>query len=457
MNFSIVDATQSYKIALDLYSPHIVKPPTPRSMKISTLILSALAGLALSSQLHAQATQVWNPGGNPNAGGTWSTTAANWDAGVVWTNGNNASFTSGSLMSNSVDLSGPISATNVNLSTNTDLTIASNATANSLTVSGVVNVPVIAAQPANLTFLRNNGVANITHTLSGTGIVGGGTLTLDKQGTGTNPNGNLFVALTGANTTVNVGGGIALTGKGNAGLVGFVATGGTTGAHIDSSITNASSVATFLGASAGNQLTVNGVIDSTPGPGIQIGSQSLGFTGEVALGATGIIGDTTAINLSGGTLLVGDTATANATENMGTLTLTANSIIDFNEDRTTDGYSLRFAFSDLNSWTGTLAVWNYKPGLDHLFFTTQSGFGPGVVGSDYGLVPYTDDIVFYSGAGTGQLASGAGWVAATGEVVPVPEPTALLSAGLLLLVIAWKERRLFARVRSPELDLPLPA
>lgn len=177
--------------------------------------------------------------------------------------------------------------------------------------------------------------------------------------------------------------------------------------------------------------------------------------GTLLLSASNVIADTTNLTLSGGTLAFN----GNITETLGTLTVTSNSVIDLGSG----DVSLRFAASDLSTWTGTLEIWNWTPGVDNVYFgTDDNGLAgmlispPTVTGWIYAwnpVVGYTDKIRFFTGnpsIGAGGVTNygsgfGQGW---GGEIVPVPEPTAVLSSLLLFLAIGWRERGLFSRSRA---------
>jgi hypothetical protein len=154
-------------------------------------------------------------------------------------------------------------------------------------------------------------------------------------------------------------------------------------------------------------------------------------------------------------------------ETLGALTMTTNSVIDFGNNASST--TIHFGASDIAQWGGnTLSLWNYTPGIDHLLFDSLAG----TVNRDtfYGNIPTSTQIQFYSDSGTTPIydmgglppagtvqANAGGYQTVAGEVVPVPEPTAMLSLGLLLVAAGWKERHLFARVRAPKAFQPVAA
>ena len=145
------------------------------------------------------------------------------------------------------------------------------------------------------------------------------------------------------------------------------------------------------------------------------------------------LNDAATMTLGGGKLSFSGITTS-LDETVGTLTLSASSIIDFGT--LAAGNTFRFANSSAISWTGTtLSIWNWSAGFDHLYFGANSS---GLQQSQL------DKIKFYSDGGTTILPFAPGFSAFTGslgEVVPVPEPGAVATALGLLGLIGWRERR----------------
>ena len=145
--------------------------------------------------------------------------------------------------------------------------------------------------------------------------------------------------------------------------------------------------------------------------------------GTLLLAAANRIADTSPMTLSGGTF-----NTAGFSETVGALTLSANSVIDL-------GFSsgvLRFAASNGLFTSGTtLSIYNWTSGSDHLFFGTNNS---SLDGSQLG------QISFYSDSGGNFLGTGT-FTGTEGELVPIPEPTAVVVALGVLGLIGWRERR----------------
>lgn len=188
----------------------------------------------------------------------------------------------------------------------------------------------------------------------------------------------------------------------------------------------------------GNDFTINGGINGAGG------NLELKGGGKTTLNGAGSYTGTTKI--TGGTLVLG---TGSALPSASAFTLsgarlnvngktastgvlnetTGTNIIDFSNGNG------QITFSNTGTWTGILSIWNYTgailtAGTDKLIFTTN-----GLTSSNL------SNIHFYSGEGTGKIdTSGAGFLAG-GELVPVPEPGAMLAALGLLGAIAYRERR----------------
>ena len=194
--------------------------------------------------------------------------------------------------------------------------------------------------------------------------------------------------------------------------------------------TNIATTNNFTGTTTvtNGTLEVSGALTATSQVTVNTGGTLL-----LSSAATDIVNNGAAFDLNGGRITLGGASSLD--ETVGTLTLSANSIIDFG----TLGHTFRFADSSggalETAWTGTaLSIWNWTPGSDHLFF--GDGTGTGLQQSQL------DKVKFYSDAGTTVLPWAPGFSGFTGggEVIPVPEPGAV-AAPLGLLGLAWRERR----------------
>jgi autotransporter-associated beta strand protein len=207
-----------------------------------------------------------------------------------------------------------------------------------------------------------------------------------------------------------------------------------------------------------------------PGSGGTLTGALTASGGELRL--TSSLSGVTALNVNnGGTLLLGGSSTnrisdtapvslgsatsgalgflsgvSSASETLGALTLSLDSVIDFGAGT---GNTLTFASLTLNPNFTSLKVYNwsgsfYEPGTttdpgtdanqDRLLFTQFTGVTAGQLGqitfySDNGLTPI---------GGATQITFGPGGQA---ELVPVPEPSTWVAGGLLLGLLGYRERR----------------
>ena len=142
---------------------------------------------------------------------------------------------------------------------------------------------------------------------------------------------------------------------------------------------------------------------------------------------------TATTDLHGGTLALTG-LTSHLDQQLGALTLSENSTLDFGTFAA--GQTLRFADSSTSLWASgkTLSIWNWTAGADHLSFGT----------ANLGLTStQLSRLRFYSDSGSTLIpgASFSGPNGALGEVSPIPEPSSLSIASTILALIALRERR----------------
>ena len=147
------------------------------------------------------------------------------------------------------------------------------------------------------------------------------------------------------------------------------------------------------------------------------------------------------VGLSGGTLILNGVSEGSiSTAGVGSLTLSANSIIDL------AGTSLlHFSPSNGQNWTGTLSIWNWTGtpvtggGAERLLFGT----------SNTALTTaQLSEFRFYSDAGMTPFSPG-GVILSSGEVVPVPEPSTWAAGLLSAAALGYTQRkRLAKRLRA---------
>lgn len=155
-------------------------------------------------------------------------------------------------------------------------------------------------------------------------------------------------------------------------------------------------------------------------------------SGTLLMGGDNLIGNSTAIRLGGGTL-----GTGGNDDTVGTLTLAANSTIDFGSGSSI----LHFANSSAVGWTNgtTLYIANWDGawkggGTDQLFFGNALGsLSGGQISQIRFLNPNGLPIIM------------PGLLLSTGEIVPVPEPATVGLGALLLGSLGFRERARLAK------------
>jgi fibronectin-binding autotransporter adhesin len=309
--------------------------------------------------------------------------------------------------------------------------------ANTYNLGGLQGADALAIGNNTISVGANNASTTFSAVISGTGgnltKVGSGTLTLSGNNT-----------YTGA-TTVDAG---TLQ----------IGAGGTSGSISSTSgITNNGTLA----IDRSDALTVSTIISGT-GALTKNGAGTLALTGNntytgattvnagtLQAAVTGALGNSTVINVTGGSFLVtaanavNDNAAVNLgggrmalsgnfDETVGLLTLSANSTIDFS------GFGGTLRFGGIDSWESgaTLAIWNWSG-------TTRYGTQINNYGTPSNLV-FTNNstltsnlanIIFYSDSGNSIIASGfevSGFSGGGTEIIPVPEAETYIAAALLL-------------------------
>jgi fibronectin-binding autotransporter adhesin len=195
---------------------------------------------------------------------------------------------------------------------------------------------------------------------------------------------------------------------------------------------------TYAGANANTYTgvtTVNGgtlLLQKSDGVNAIAGNVKVNSTATLQLGQNNQINTTSAVELAGGKLNTGGFS-----DTVGTLTLSANSVLDL-----ANGASiLNFANSSttFGSGTFTLAIHNWTGSL------TGGGTDQVFFGSDNtGLTQQQlDRITFFSDSGTTSLGSAK--ILSSGEIVAIPEPAAALAGCMLLALAGFSRRRTVRR------------
>lgn len=174
----------------------------------------------------------------------------------------------------------------------------------------------------------------------------------------------------------------------------------------------------IISGTIASNVTVNGGKMEATAANALGGTSVIVNGGTMSVKATNVFNNATTMNLSGGALLASGAVSETVT---GGLSLTNASILDFGASNAS------FTFGTL-AINGSLAIYNWDAGLDHLFITSGTSTGT------FGL----SNISFYSGAGTGFL----GTAAFTGtELTAVPEPQTVALFGFSLIATLMMIRR----------------
>ena len=199
----------------------------------------------------------------------------------------------------------------------------------------------------------------------------------------------------------------------------------------------------------GTTTVSNGTLTIGSTTALAAGALQINSGGTLLFAASGVSQTAANVTLNGGILSLAS-AGANATENLGSLTLTANSTIVFGgtaSDQTLTFSGLTFSGSDPSSIVLTIQDWSGNKyyatdtndsgssSQDRLVFTSD----PGLTAQNTG----TSQIQFYGDSG--DFINNGKEVTYEGgpdeELVPAPEPSTYVAAFGLLLLAAWRERR----------------
>ncbi len=315
----------------------------------------------------------------------------------------------------------------------------------------------------NLGTTGNSSIGNATRSTASNLVLSNGALKYVGTGESTSrsftfdANGGALDASAAANGALTLTGTAAASGTGNRTLT---LTGTSTGLNtMRSVIANPSSGATSVTKSGagkwvlsgsntytGATLVSNGTLEAGAINALKTTSGITVNTGGTLLlsGSDNRIGDAVPLTLGGGTFHTGGLS-----ETLGTLTLSANSIIDFGNGTST----LTFADSSGATWAGSfrLSIYNWSGntltggGTDQLRFLSN-----GLSSTQLARID------FYSGSTAETKLSitpsffANGFVGGAGEVTPVPEPSSVAAVMGLLGLIGWRERRKMLRERAAD-------
>lgn len=357
--------------------------------------------LFTSGPASSQTTRTWTGQGSEDNANVWTpgnSTRGNWSRNRSFSSGQSAMFTD---LNNGTNI---LIVGNFNVG---NITFSNSARAFSFAASGQAQLTL----QSGITNRSTNAQAFVATNL---------TLRLANSQTWNATNG----ALTFLSRIDNNARNLTLTGPGTLTLGGGVIGSGaliTTNAGLRR-ITAATSFTGNTTVSGGTlELSADAALGGTPQILIETGGTLL-FSGSAAL--TNRINDSVAFRLGGGAL-----ETGGLSERLGTLTLSANSTLNFGNGSSV----IRFAASSGQTWTSgrTLTLANWTSGSDRLFFgTSASGLTAGQLSQISFLNP--------GGFATGTYPA---MMLGSGEIVPVPEPVTWLAPLSLLGWLGWRRMR----------------
>ena len=349
-----------------------MKSTFPPSCLLSHWLRSLFCAAIFFFPLEIQAaTDTWKTApGNSNWG-----TKQNWASGKTPATGDLLQFTNSSRTTLNNNIAANTSFSGINFTTNAS---AFNFSGNAVALTGGITNSSQSLQTINLA-IANNDLTSLVVTTSGSG----GNITLGGVISGTNSliaSGSGTLTLTGSNSY----------------------TGTTTVSSGTVSLSNTGKL------SGTTNVVVNG--------------------GSLLLGGNNSINPSANLTLGGGTLSLGAGATRAPAQAINTLTLTANSVIDFANLSGTSALTFS-SIIGLSTYTLSIYDWNGTT----LWGTTSTTGGTNQTTQLIDLNGLTQSelnhISFYSGSGTGLLGSGT--FQGT-QIIPVPEPSMILASILLL-------------------------
>ena len=432
----------------------LASPAMNRLLLSVTLIALAIAHSSQDS-LYA-ADQSWNGGT-----GNWST-GSNWTPNT-WVSGNNAVFgappgtvtvgtqTAASLTFNADGFA--LQSGKLTLGSSSTITTSNGTTtfSGSLSLAGSAGVTLTKAGSGTLAVSTNNSSLG---TSAGPALwtLGGGTLAITSSSVlGANPAGLTTQLTFAANSTLQFGATIP-TGSAIGTNRGFFINDGVTATFDTQGFTvftnNGISTSTtgilnkigtgvlYLGNNKSSSDRDNANLKVIASAGTLVlnkgktGAHAVGGGGLVVAGGTVKLGgshgdqiyDDAPVTFASGTfdtggLSEGTVTTGIPTYGMGTLTLTASTVLDLG----TGASVIAFADSSAATWTNnsSLSIWNWSGrqsggGTDAVFFGSNSN---GLTNSQLG------QIAFYSDSGTTYL--GPAIILSNGEIVPAPTPVSV--------------------------------
>ena len=413
------------------------------TLNTGNISFSTTAALANSSSLSmANATALIYTGGAASLGSNITVTGGTGSTGTIRNSGTGLLTLSGALSKNS-----------------TTLTLAGGT--NGITVSGVIS-----GSSANSDLVIDGGTTTLTNANNSyngpTFIINSGTLNANT--TGALPTSTLSAVTINGSSTLALGASQSVA-----------SLSGTSGASVNLSANtltiNGSATTTYSGGISGTgNLVKNGSGTQTLAGATTFNGTTTVNSGTLKADAANALGGTTNIDVNGGSLLVavsnavnsnaninlgGGTlaVSGNFNQNVGALTLSADSVIDFS------GFAGILRFSNL-SWASTspnakLAIWNWS-GTTEWGTQINNYQNPSQLVFTNSANLTTSDLAkinFYSDSGFNSIGSGfidSDFAGPGTLIIAVPEPETVITAVILLLGFTFYQIRLtFLRSRGP--------
>ena len=343
---------------------------------------------------------------------------------------------------------GTLVLSGVNTYTGSTTVSAGNLTISNASALGGTGSGTTVANGASLQIQGDIAVGAEALTLTGSGFSSSGAL---RNLSGANSLTGA-ITLSGATTigsdagTLTLSGGISgtqnltFTGAGNTTISGAIATSTGTLTKNGSGTTTLNAANTYTGTTTVNSGTLTAATANALGNSTVIDVNG----GSFLVTAENAVNDNAAINLNGGRMAVSGTFN----ENVGLLTLSANSVIDFS------AFVGTLRFSGVSSWapSANLAIWNWSGttywGTQVNNYATPSNL---VFSNNSTLTSNLANISFYSDSGNSFVGSGfevSGFSGGGSQIIAVPEPETYLTGILLILGATIYQLRLARQGRG---------
>jgi autotransporter-associated beta strand protein len=292
------------------------------------------------------------------------------------------------------------------------------------------------------------------NTYGGATTIAGGTLQIDANSRLGNTNTTLTISnggilrvtsAGGITNVITIGTGDGVLSNASPGAVtysGAVSKNGTTLTSRSGSGTNVFT-GVISGASANSDFVVDGGTTVFSNQMTYNGPTIVTNSGTLVLKVDNALPSGSNLVLGGGTFLVGDSTQVYGDDSIGSMTLSANSTIDFGTSTDTTTRDLKFANSSAISWVGTLTITNWTQAINgtngaygRLYFSSDTN---GLTSGQLGQISFNLGGTLY---GAKYLSDGE----IVADITPIPEPRVYAAALVLLATVGWRERKKLRRL-----------